>query len=180
MACGDKYKDMIRTATGRTPEEPCALHENLCFPGEYDPWHIAAAAIARGVKLRWDALAQQEQKAETDEYSDALRNRFSGYVEQFDKLPSNTWGALLTPEVNLISEAITNMREGTCVMDLLDQAIEAAGGKAPPSPQVHLEGTLWDDLAQATILVVVVGALGALAFYGVRKSRGKQQIEEAA
>lgn len=181
MACGDKYRYLIRTASGRTPDDPCYIHEGLCFPGEYDPWWVAAQNIAGQVKLRWDMLLGAEEAAGNAERSEMIRARVEAYLEVFAALPTSWTGDIWSGDNVLIAKAVTNMEEGVCVMDVLDGAIESLGGKAPEAGGDRpTEPGFFDDLIEAVLVVGLVGTVGAIIWYGVRRQRRRHAAVEAA
>ncbi len=171
MACGDKYKGLLVTEDGHTPEDPCYLDSPFCFIGEYDRWKIVADKIAAEVKRRLGLLGGKEAPTKLP---GPLNERIAEYRKAYHELSFSGWVNLVQPDFITIEEAVANGREGTCVMELLDEKLT--------ENNIEIPGTTLADARPATpgigtrILVgggavIAVVGLGAVAWWAITKPR---------
>jgi len=178
MACGDRYKHLIRTHSGLTPDEPCGW---VCSGFDYEDWKAAAdGQIYAQVARHWAHLEAEARKADAPEVVDELRERIEAYRSTHDDLPANWWSIDWTRPFEMYKPAIlrviANMREGACLLEIMDDAIAELGGKAPPSPGgPEAKSNLWDYLVVATVLTV----LGVGGYYVGRHVVRKRQFAAA-
>ncbi len=177
MACGDKYSDLLVTSTGFTPEDPCWVDTPFCLVGEYDRWKIVADNVAGEVKRRIGILGGTSGGDRTappppGKLPKALNTRIADYRTNYGKLSSGGWVNLLVPDFVQIEEAISNAREGTCVMELLDEQITKDGGEIPattaatPRPGGPGVGT---KILVGVGALAAVGAVGVIAWWAITK-----------
>lgn len=161
MSCGDKYAHLLRTATGLTPADPCPSLGKLCVTGAYDSWLPVADRVAREAKRRIDLLSEASEPVPPQ-----IQDRASDFFASMEDLPRSTWSDPFTLERAMIDRLIEVAREGTCVMEILDGQIEAAGlqqpetgGSTDPKPEEH---PIADAIGTVAVFALVGGATYAV------------------
>lgn len=171
MSCGDKYQHLLVTETGRTPDDPCWLDSPWCIIGESDAWHNVADRVAAQVKLRIGLLGGKDAAL-----SPELNERIAEYRKAYGKLSSSGFIDLLSPDAVLIDENIANAREGTCVMELLDERLEAANVPIPeaPTPEVAPDKPSFGTrLLVGSLAIVGVVGVGAFTWWAITRDENE-------
>lgn len=144
MACGERYKHLIVTKGGQTPADPWEWYAG---PLDYDAWYDVAKEIAREVFRRWHWLLSIEEKlkkAEDPQPStpypkrDQLTFMLREYNDKLDGLSHVLVDLVDVTEWTwqpAIGRAIAVARDGTCVLEMLDEA--TAYYERPPAPTTN-------------------------------------------
>lgn len=183
--CGDSYAHLLRTASGKGPQDFSETPAWALLTGEYDEAKAVADKIAGEVRKRWLRVEDLQRSAENlanggvplAQLLQALPAEMAAYWAANGELPWTTWTAPLTSDVALVQAAWDSAREGTCVMERLDAAIVLMGGVPPPStkPPQTPPTSWWDGLIAATVGAGVVVLLGYGIYWGIKR-KGMKQI----
>lgn len=169
-ACGDKYRNLLRTSDGRSADDPCWA---FCGAGDYDRWRDAVLKIANEVWRRWEYVLQTEQQIEAMPIKDRPveapypeRAQLLFLVEDFGRQLESIPHPLiegLKAEVTWspsVHRAIAVGEKGLCVMEELDKA--AAYYDAKPLPGPHVPPLAGMGVLGGLVAVAILG--GGLYF----------------
>lgn len=185
MACGDRYEYLLVTSTGKKPADYSEVPGYALLADEYGQAKSVAETVANQVKQRWSEVQRLQRSAanlakggaDLGPILDALPTRLGAYEESYGALPLSTWTAPFTSDVELVNLAFANAREGTCLMETLDQAVELMGGKpieAPGATDPEERRTFWDDLASATVGLGLLGLTAGGIYLAVKSRKGRE------
>lgn len=179
MACGDRYRHLIRTKRGYTLENPCGY---ACIGRDVIDWADVARALVMRVDRAWSSLIASETgageaKAPAVPKSPLLMPDLEEFRRQVEELP-DFWDLgtmLFRDERAMVNSTLGLLQDGVCLLDRIDAENEAIGGKPPPvpGPPEETESSFWDDLLGAGIMVGIVGVLGVGLYYGIKKKRSR-------
>lgn len=162
MACGDKYRYLLRTASGTDAEHPCSL---FCNERDYSDWHKTIEKLGAIVNERWALLRRIElAQGKGTVQSDAVRDSAAAYHAAMAELLPPWWSMATVLPAQKVSQALAVGELGLCVLEEIDDGAAALGEalpdvKAPQAPQVS-PPTLIGGLQT----VVMVGFVGLLAY----------------
>lgn len=133
MACGDRYRHLIRNSLGRTWESPCNLY---CNAPDHESWRAAAVdLLANKVQPMWDAY-DLEAHAKREPMDPVLVRQYTAFVMQVGALPETGAWRMPDTQTALISEVVSTMELGACVLEQTEDRIREIGGRAPSVPGV--------------------------------------------
>jgi len=139
--CGDRYASLVRAEGDRSFDQPYGFPGVWCNYVDVDAWNNQANYVFALVRRAWNELVKTENAAQDWTDSRALRDQVTSYETARGALKSGkAWqifGAGGCGEG--VSAAQSNIRDGTCMLDLLQSAIERRGGSpvgvpSPPAP----------------------------------------------
>lgn len=128
MACGERYRHLIKNAIGGTVDRPCNVY---CNAGDAQSWKQAALTLADRVGLQWETLVRAEVSPPSD-----LQINLTDYEaasKAFPDVPKFAWPETWTQQVSLF---VAHMEQGVCLLERIDDALTAAGKTPPPVPGV--------------------------------------------
>jgi hypothetical protein len=161
-ACGEAYENLLRTAAGQRPEDVADAGFGALGDAEYGEWLPVARRIGDLVRARWNTLRRSAAGAPA---AAKLQGRIDAYGAELAGLPASSWSAPLTDDAELIGSAISNGREGLCLLELLDAALRATGKEPPPVPGA----TKPPEKRKGWGILAALGAgLTALLYFGDR------------
>lgn len=142
MACGSKYVHLLVTEDGKTPDDPWTW---FAGPIDYDEWYDVAYSVRREVFRRWNWILNIEDKlSKLDDPQPAEvypeRDQLLFLLEDFQTKLEQLGHVMIEPVKNpewtwepAIRRAISTARDGTCVLEKLDEA--ANYYQRPPLPK---------------------------------------------
>ena len=140
--CGKKHAHLLVTEDGKTPSDPWSW---FAGPMDYDAWYDVAHRVGREVFRQWSWLLSVEDKlAKLDDPHPAerfpRRDHLVFQLGSFEQALGELGHVLVEPVKNpewtwepAIRRAIAAARDGTCVLETIDEA--TAYYQRPP-PQV--------------------------------------------
>jgi len=161
--CGEKYERLLVTASGMTPEKVSRLSAVAFIGGEYSEWRDVALKVAALVRARWNTL---NRAASAQSEAVKIQARVEAFFKSVEGLPSSTWLDPFTPDDVLVGNAIMVAREGTCLLELADDALKVSGLPVPKMAggvRPSLAGMDWQKAG------VFVGVLALL--YTIQRDR---------
>lgn len=192
MRCGAKYDHLLVTEDGKTIKEPWTWYPN---PMDYDDWYDVAHRVGREVYRRWhwflsieDRLSKLENPQPSEPYPerDQLTFMLQGFDGKLDELGHVLIDMVKHPEWTwepAIQRAIAAAQDGTCVLELLDNAADYYQRPIVPetqSPRQPGTGTLGGDggdpKKSSWGSVVITGALVAGGVAWWRKRNNKKRV----
>lgn len=187
MACGDKYRYLIRNDRGKTWEDPCDM---FCSEFDYASWHRAAEGLVPRVVAQWGNLARLEWRQDKDKpIANSLRDQIAAYEAATRELRSPAGVLLLESAVAIggfVDQAVAVMGDGACALENLDAAFEQLDERIPEVPGVGRYpedrgrgGTLLDALGDVAATVAVVGILGGAGYLAWKYSARPQPVTGA-
>lgn len=183
MSCGDAYAHLVRTKTGLTDENPYGYIEDGTDVLE---WAAAGRELEAIIEKRWKMLVLAEtggtvagQKATAVEKprSSQLASEREKYLDGVQAYP--TFVDLLgTFEYAALVDSIrANMKDGTCLLEKMDEAIRETNITPPSIPTKPQPGKTeleksgdWFGTALAT--VAVGGLIAGAAWFGFQAMKG--------
>lgn len=168
--CGEKYKHLIRTADGHTPEDPCGWYCNL---GNWEDWKSGMEGLRGKVYSKFGELQRQAINAGRQDVTEELARLYVGPAD-------NAYAAALSIEPSVldafpgdadISAAITKAIEAmdlyACALEQIDSGYVAIGLKVPETPGAVIPppsaaGDEWWDWAKKAGIAIGVGFAGYL------------------
>lgn len=168
MACGDKYKHLLVTPGGLTPENPCGM---LCSGFDYEDWHsVVADRIVKQTTLHWAAAERAALAAGAVQIPINLQEERAAFAQSFDDQPkywwSIDWSRPLENYKSAINQLVSVGQRGTCLLEQIDNYIVELGGKPPIVPAVPPAPTsIWDTITTIAIVTVVVGGASVGGYY---------------
>lgn len=170
MACGDKYKELLVTVSGYTPDNPWGSSwYSVPSVFSYEEWYSRAHQLALRAGEHWKRLVQIESKTESDTERKRVEPTYNAMVEKIGKLSTPLGSFFSVGDITFtgdIDDAINAARDATCVLEEIDDSIATLGKVAPPIPTGPTPGPerpADSDWAQSVGSVVIIGAVG----YGV-------------
>lgn len=182
MSCGEQYKDLLNVS-GFTPDSPCAI---VGCTGEIaQAYNARADEIKDLATMAWNALLEVGGQPSDDP---ALMQQVDGFWAGWEAMPR--WhipdvieGLQMSDEElfffnsNIVDKSLEVMREGICVLQLLNDKYEAIKGEGsgvdpahtPPPPKP--EDTAVGQIAGAIKAVVVGGVIIAVIFAAVKLAK---------
>lgn len=145
MACGDKYRHLLKTVDGRGPSNPCWA---FCGVGDYDETRDVLLEIAAQVWKRWEYVLSTEAKLEAmpvDKRPVASvypeRDQVLFLVQDFaKKLEANPHPLIESANIGeltwspAVARAWAAAEDGICVMERLDDVAAYYDAKPLPGP----------------------------------------------
>lgn len=132
MACGDKYRHLIKNSLGHTIDNPCGMY---CNSPDAFAWRVAAIDLLGKVKSSWNSLNTLTQ-SKGFSVPITLESALASYEASVSALPEPpTWGL---PETfsSLSGQSIHTMETGVCLLEQFDDVTIAVGGTPPKVPGV--------------------------------------------
>jgi hypothetical protein len=179
LACGEKYKYLIVTASGYTLEDPGS---DLPFAGNsmYSEWYDLAHDLAKQAYRRFAELGQIECEAtggancDTEDASgghyprwDALVSINNRMTQKLDDLPGPFFAG---PSYGLSrSQAQSVIKDAVCLMEQADDGILHYGGNVPTTPSfggAEPGRPMWEWIAFAGGTALAIGGIA----YGLSRS----------
>lgn len=178
MACGDKYRYLLRTEDGLDADEPCKA---FCNEADYSSWYDTIVALRAIVNKHWSELRNRELGTGDTSGSDNLVAGIAVFVEAVASLPE-PWGVAwaTTLASQKIDRAVSVGEMGCCELEKIDDAASDLGEELPeihgPKAPKHRAPTLLESIQT----VGVLAALGAgLYFIGRYAWRTRGEIGES-
>lgn len=182
MTCGDKYRYLLVTSDGHTPEDPWSWYAG---PGDYDRWYDVTQNIRREVFKRWDWVLSVEDKLSKMESPDPKevypkRDQVLWLLQDFAKRLDDLHHVLVEPVADLtwtwepgINKAIWIATDGACLMEQLDDAVTYYGRPLLPEPAPNKKGEGKKENAGGGYggAVVTLGLLAGAAYWIRKKAR---------
>lgn len=175
MACGSNYESLLRTSQGHTPEDPWDL-----FPayGDYYQWLVVVSNVDAELERKEDWYDEVVAKgiaegSDPHPRKDEIATRLQSYRDERDKLPSKArYATLALPwaHEDHVNAEIRIAREGTCIMEMMDDAVEHYTGLGPQN--TWKEGPVDEPGSTVAVVVGSVAVLGlalGTAYYFQRK-----------
>lgn len=168
MACGDKYTHLLKASGGRTTDEPFS---SWCNEADAEAWFAQATYVHKLQVQAWNALMKLENDRDAWPKTDAIKPAAEAYDSTFQSLPEpSAWmafGAAGCAEA--IGEMIANLRQGACILEQLNDAIEGYGstGIDPGASGGTGGGGGWAWWVVGG--VVAAGVVGGLAYYATTR-----------
>jgi hypothetical protein len=129
MACGDRYRHLIVTVSGLSPENP---YDHVPTSSDYEEWQDLARRLSNIAQRFRDALSSAEQPVDaTMPRWWAIVPAWDSLVQHYDELPSE-WLAVNLAQA--VGEAESVCFEATCIMERCEDALAELGGKPPDVP----------------------------------------------
>ena len=169
--CGEKYKPLIRTGEGRTPEDPCGWYCNL---GNWEDWQAAmegmmAKALSKHAELQRQAIAA----GRTDVTSNIERLYLGPAQNAYAAAMAIEPGALdsMPGDADIsaaIGKAIEAMDMFACAIEQIDGGYVELGLTVPETPGAvtaeppGANGDDWMDWAKKAGIAMGVGLFGYL------------------
>ncbi len=168
-ACGERYRYLLKTGSGLTPDSPYTkvLGEEVPNPYNYHEWKEAAELMW---SRAWDAL-QRLGEIETKLGKgwpkwNEVQPTYERTREAFDKLPN----VMLVAPITGVPLAIKVAEDFACVLDMADTAIEGYGHKATSGGATKGGGGgSWVDLL---LPVALIGGIGYGVYYLEKRQGG--------
>jgi hypothetical protein len=125
MACGDRFRYLVVTASGLNLENP---YDDVPLFSDYEEWRELARRLGVLSQTYKDALGAAEEPA-VALWNDA-NEVHSRMVEKYDALPS-----FLSTDVAVdIAAAQSAIFDALCVIEMSEDGIVSLGGTPPPAP----------------------------------------------
>lgn len=176
--CGERYESLLRAEGNRSLDQPIGFPGVWCNYIDVDAWNDQAGYVFKLVRRAWNALLEVENKAQDWTDSQALRAQVTSYESARAQLqPGSYWQAFGAGGCDkAVAAAISNIRDGACMLDLLQTAIERRGGSpvGVPSPPAPAPSPLSPGTLTAGLGIVAAVALAAVLLPSLMKSRGKR------
>lgn len=167
MACGDRYRHLIRTRTGLTDAEPYGL-----IPDGNDviDWADASRDLLAQVEKRYQLLVQYETgageaKPPANPVYPSIKPDLDAYRTEVQEFPGfwSTLGIWPTEWKTTIDRIRANMADGVCLLDRIDAAISDTGVDPPGLPSAPTPGkTTTEKAGDAFASAVATVAIGGL------------------
>lgn len=178
-ACGEAYKHLLRSSTGKAPEAPCEGvfgAELYCNDVDFSDWYAGTVSLRTKVHTKLNDLRQRASASGKPGVADAVLV----YVHPADA----AFAAVPTPEdlgiefpgstavVHGIQQLISAQEFYTCALEQIDLAYARIGQTAPGTPGVIRPASSggsvqdWVGLARkGVVLAAVVGSLYVVGRY---------------
>lgn len=129
MACGDRYRYLVVTASGLNLENP---YDNVPLFSDFEEWKALARRLLLLSQEFKDVLAAQEEAATPGQFPlwNAVNEVHARAVEKYDALPSLFSGDVASD----VGDAQSAIFDALCVIEMSEDAIVELGGTAPPVP----------------------------------------------
>lgn len=176
MACGDKYRHLLKTSDGRGPSDPCWAY---CGVGDYDDTRDVLLEIAGQVWKRWEYVLGTEAKLEAmppdqrpvkTAYPERDQVLFlvQDFAKKVEANPHPLVEALSVGDLTwspAVARAWAASEDGICVMERLDDVAAYYDAKPLPGPS---------GKATAPGGIGVLGwvAIGGVAWWLLTRKRG--------
>lgn len=170
MACGDKYKHLLSASGGRTVDSP---FEFWCNEPDAEAWYGQATHVNKLQIEAWNALVKVENERGAWPLLEKLRPAAEAYDAAYKALPEpSAWMAFgMAGCAEAIQEIIGNLRQGVCVLEELNDAIESYGVKGiDPGAAAGTGGVHWGWWVGGGVALL---AIGAGVYVGVTRSRAE-------
>ncbi|MCG8590648.1 MAG: hypothetical protein MJE66_15260 [Proteobacteria bacterium] len=152
MTCSKKYRDLVVTADGDTPENPYGLYPT---PFDFEDWRTLAARLLVRTKAHLDRLQEAEKSAEETSTANGFVDEYNLLIEQYDALPSvfvGTFHEMDTRRSIALASALSV--DSVCLMESIDKALGSLGLTPPgehrsvkPTPSPATRGFQFGTLA---------------------------------
>lgn len=171
MACGDKYRHLLKNSLGATVDELCRLY---CNGPDAESWRQSAIDLHSRIKTEVQRYVTAARKADVDVDPD-LETEWNDYSAEVATLPEVP--VFSTPETwtQLASGAEATMERGACLLEKLDEKFRALGeaesklpGVTPPPSPPGAFSAIEDAIGTVVVGALVLGA-GFLAWKISRK-----------
>lgn len=182
MACGDRYKHLMTLPSGNTADYPWG-NSWLSAPTfwDYDQWKNRANEIALMASAQWKQLERVEEAKGTQEQRAQLIDRYNALVDRAIALPSTIQEMMLPDDASwagAIDRAVSTAREGTCMLELIDDAIVASGSRPPAlpggnTPKVGPDAPGSGKLSGTLLAAMALGGVGLWLYF--KKGKGSDQ-----
>lgn len=171
MACGDKFRNLVVTATGLSVGNP---YDDVPSFTDFEEWKERARQLALTAQGFANALGQVESAVTPGSFPEwnrvnAMRATLVGH---YDELPSAFLN--FSPAENIAS-AIAVCLEATCVIETAEAAILKLGGTAPVipgAPPPRKNDGLLSGAASTLGTLAVIGAVVVGAVFLSRRASG--------
>lgn len=173
MACGDKYRYLLRTASGLEADRPCLA---FCNEKDFADWFERVHEIGALVNERWASLRKLEiDRGQGTPLSDSVRDAAGAYFEAASKLPDPYWTMFSILPEQKVGQALAVGEMGLCQIETIDDAAASLGEQLPEihgprAPKVRPGGVL-DSLQTVAMLGVVGVGLYFAGRYVIRTQR---------
>lgn len=165
LECGEKYAALV-------PDRISEMESWFGFGWSlYGERKAAADRIHGYVRNAWERLKKVEAPPITLDGLDT-------YLENYDALPSSTWGSSL-PDEQLVEMVQENAEDGACMLERIDERISKFGGEAIPVGKTKRPGSVWDSFVALTIGTGIAVGLGAVVWRGIKSKRARALGEQA-
>ena len=194
MACGDRYRHLIRTSSGYTADDRCGY---VCLRPDVMAWGDAARALGGRVNLAWKELIRVETGpgdivgCAADECPSAtIQPELDGFFEEVDDAP-DLWSVYFTEIAwtpgtarSKVDKTVAVMEKGVCILDQIQTGIADVGGvplSVPAVPTKEPEkASFWDNFVAAVVGTGLIIGTGAVIYYGIKARRKAKASEELA
>lgn len=176
MACGDKYRWLLRAGGGRTIDKP---YRKWCNEVDAKAWHAQAGKVFGLQRAAWNALMRAEkERAEGHEGTDRLRADTTAYEDDYDTLPPpSMWMAFgFANCAEVVHRYTANLEHGICVLENLNAAL--AEYEISPVGSGGGGGSKSRTAAWVVGSILAAGVLGAGVTVALR-SRSRTALAEA-
>ena len=177
--CGDAYSDLL-IVRGNTPDDPCGplLEEWACNELDAKAYNARADEIYAYCLAAWNLLIEAENKRQDWAESEVLKgDPFWSSYEAMKRF-SEGW-VLVNPlhVAEVVASSLTVMREGTCCLQKLNEALDRVTNQEVTPPFVPEDDPLidLDDLpkpisnAMTFIGLAVAVAIGFVVYGRLKK-----------
>lgn len=159
MSCSKKYRDLVVTSSGYTPDNQYGWYPT---PWTYEEWRTLAAQLLIRTKVHLDRLQNKTDSPAATEESNGYVEQYNSFVERNEALPSPFLGTFHeTDTVRSVSLAADIAVETVCLMEAIDKSLAAAGIKPPGEPRTVSPST--SPKSQLSSLMML-GLLGGGAY----------------
>ncbi len=129
MTCSKKYRDLVVTTDGDTPENPYGLYPT---PFDYEDWRALASRLLIRTKVHLDRLKDAEKNTEQTVAYNGFVEEYNGLVERYEALPDPFFGTFHESDTRQsIGLATTLSVDAVCLMEVVDKSLAAVGMKVP-------------------------------------------------
>lgn len=163
MACGDRYRSLVRTAGGGTLDDlGCTL--GMCGPDDFSQWRDTADQWHRHVESAWSAMQAAADKSSKAAPPDELYAELLSYQNEWRALPDGLLTAVFeTGELGssnfFVEKLRSNVVRATCLRERLEDETRRLGGAQPPAvtrpagqPSTTTTGSAWPWVLGAGVL----------------------------
>jgi hypothetical protein len=176
-ACGEAYKHLIRSSTGKAPEAPCEGlfgAELYCNAPDYSDWYAGTSSLRTKVQTKVRDLNTRAAAAGRQDVADAVLV----YVHPAEAM----FASVVTPEdlgiefpgstdiVHGIQKMIAAQEYYACALEQIDLAYARIGQAAPGTPGAikpsSRPGSMQDWVGLARKGVVLASVIGSLYVVG--------------
>ena len=175
MACGDKYRHLLVTPSGLTPDNPCGM---LCSAFDWEDWHgVVRDRVMKQATLHW-AAAERAALAQGVTLPANLAEERAALAQSFEDLPDYWWEPDWSRPLESYKSAVNRLvrvgENGVCFLENVDGYIEELGATPPAVPGVSTSTPF--DWTTAAIWGGGLLAVGIGAYYGVRYVRTRKGL----